>query len=46
MDNMKKILKKMYKKLAMEFHPDRNNNSDERQRAMQIINDLKDEWEI
>ncbi len=46
MDNMKKILKKMYKKLAMEFHPDRNNNSDESQRAMQIINDLKDEWEI
>lgn len=42
----KKILKKMYKKLAMEFHPDRNNNSDESQRAMQIINDLKDEWEI
>ena len=45
-DTDKKILKKMYKKLAMEFHPDRNNNSDESQRAMQIINDLKDEWEI
>lgn len=45
-DTDKKILKKMYKKLAMEFHPDRNNNSDESQRAMQIINNLKDEWEI
>ncbi|WP_154650659.1 J domain-containing protein [Terrisporobacter glycolicus] len=42
----KKILKKMYKTLARNFHPDKNHNSDESVRAMQIINDLKELWQL
>lgn len=45
-DNDKKILKKIYKTLAKNFHPDKNNNSDESIRAMQIINELKNTWQI
>lgn len=45
-DNDKKILKKIYKTLANNFHPDKNNNSDESVRAMQIINELKNIWQI
>lgn len=42
----KKILKKIYKTLARNFHPDKNDNSDESVRAMQIINDLKELWQL
>lgn len=42
----KKILKNMYKTLARNFHPDKNDNSDEGVRAMQIINDLKELWQL
>lgn len=43
-DNEKKILKRIYKKLAMEFHPDRN--TVDTTKEMQIINKLKEEWGI
>ena len=36
----------MYKTLAKNFHPDKNDNSDESIRAMQIINDLKELWQL
>lgn len=46
-DNEKKLLKKIYKKMAMEFHPDRNlKNQEEAQEAMVLINKLKEQWEI
>lgn len=42
----KKFLKKFYKKLAFEFHPDRNDNNSESTKAMKVINKLKDEWNV
>ena len=45
-DSDKKIPKQMYKTLAMKFHTDKNENSDESIRVMQIINNLKEEWRI
>jgi hypothetical protein len=41
----KQALKKFYKKLAMEFHPDRNPDTDTT-KEMQLINKLKDEWNL
>lgn len=43
----KKLLKKIYKKLAMEFHPDRNLDSqEEAQKLMTMTNKLKEQWGI
>ena len=39
----KKLLKKFYKKLAFEFHPDRNNLGED---AMILVNRLKEQWGI
>ncbi len=39
----KKLLKKFYKKLAFEFHPDRNKSVDD---AMVLVNKLKEQWGI
>lgn len=43
---MIKNIEKIYITLAKNFHPDKNNNSDESVRAMQIINELKNIWQI
>ncbi len=43
----KKLLKKIYKKLAMIYHPDRNlDNQEEAQESMILINKLKEQWNI
>lgn len=43
----KKLLKKIYKKMAMEFHPDRNiDKQEEAQEAMILINKLKEQWGV
>lgn len=39
----RKLLKKFYKKLAFEFHPDRNNLGED---AMILVNRLKEQWGI
>jgi hypothetical protein len=44
-DDEKQTLKRFYKKLAMEFHPDRNPDTDTT-KEMQLINKLKDEWNL
>ncbi|MEG2415905.1 MAG: hypothetical protein RR942_13860 [Romboutsia sp.] len=46
-DNEKKLLKKVYKKMAMEFHPDRNlDKQEEAQEIMVIVNKLKEQWGV
>ena len=42
----KEILNSVYKELAMKFHPDKNNNSEESLWAMKIINEWKEGWNI
>lgn len=44
-DEEKQALKKFYKKLAMEFHPDRNIDTDTT-KEMQLLNKLKEEWNL
>lgn len=39
----RKLIKKFYKKLAFEFHPDRNNSKDD---AMVLVNKLKEQWGV
>lgn len=41
----KRDLKKFYKSLALQFHPDTNPSADSTQ-TMQLLNKLKDEWGI
>jgi len=44
-DREKQILKLFYKKLAMEFHPDKNLDTDATEK-MQLLNKLKDGWNL
>jgi hypothetical protein len=44
-DVEKLTLKLFYKKLAMEFHPDKNLDTDATEK-MQLLNKLKDEWNL
>ena len=42
----KKLLKKLYKRMAMQYHPDRNTNNKESAEMMVLINKLKEQWGI
>lgn len=45
-DSEKKLLKKLYKRMAMQYHPDRNTNNKECTEMMILINKLKEQWGI
>ena len=45
-DSEKKLLKKLYKRMAMQYHPDRNTNNKESAEMMVLINKLKEQWGI
>lgn len=45
-DSEKKLLKKLYKRMAMQYHPDRNANNKECTEMMILINKLKEQWGI
>ncbi|MDQ4680212.1 DnaJ domain-containing protein, partial [Stenotrophomonas maltophilia group sp. RNC7] len=42
-DEEKKNLKKIYKELALKFHPDVNKEGEE---VMKLVNKLKEQWEV